>query len=124
MNARVTVITASNPSRLTKKYVLRDGELAKEEGGALVEGQANIQEFSGPCEFRKLLVGLSENQALTYGLPKVANIRVLSKKKWHEEGRPADAIPLLIPSAISLLLLIIDGKSAFASFTIMPKSSA
>jgi hypothetical protein len=90
---KVTVITATNPTRLTKGFSLREGELVKKSGGILVEGNAEIWELDGHAEFKDLLATLGPDQALTYGIPKVAPIKLITNPKWYKAGRPDGFLP-------------------------------
>jgi len=89
----LAVITATTPRCLTKKFTLRKGELQKHAGGILVEGSADVVSVEGLSAFRKLLLELRTNQALSYGIPAAASVRLTTKEKWLEEGRPEGTIP-------------------------------
>ena len=48
MNAHLTLITSSNPVRLTKQFLVEDGKLVKQGAGQMVEGHANVIEAATP----------------------------------------------------------------------------
>jgi hypothetical protein len=89
----VSVITATEPKRLTKRFEISNGELKKIPGGILVEGGATISNVEGLEGFAKLLKTLKPSQALAYGLPARAPVKIITKENWHRRGRPDDAIP-------------------------------
>ena len=70
MKSRITVITSSKPQRLTKEFSWKDGQLHKEGGGMLIEGQADILEIDGIGGLRTTLESLEPDQALVFGLPR------------------------------------------------------
>ena len=89
----VTIVTSSNPSRLTKQFHLSDGELHKNSGGVLIQGNIEVREIRSYAEFGDLIESLKPNQALVYGTPKTANIsKLTTEKRWLEAGRPDDTI--------------------------------
>ncbi|OZY60137.1 hypothetical protein CJF39_07400 [Pseudomonas lundensis] len=69
MNAHLTLITSSNPVRLTKQFLVEDGKLVKQGAGQMVEGHANVIEAATPNALVAILSELRESQALCYGLP-------------------------------------------------------
>lgn len=70
MSAFVSVITASNPNRLTKRWHLEDGKAVKDPAGNLVSGSVEPCTVSSPLSLVDLLTfGLNKNQALCYGIP-------------------------------------------------------
>ncbi len=93
-SAKITVLTAIKPDRLTKSFSLnKDETIIKQPGGVLVEGQANIIEIESLHSFANLLQGLDTNQALTYGLPVKSPIKIVSKKQYQIDVCPDDCLP-------------------------------
>lgn len=76
---KVTVFTAHNPTRLSKRFELKNGELIKESGGMLIEGDAQRLTLSSITDFAELLTGLGPNHALTYGINGHDRARVVTK---------------------------------------------
>lgn len=92
--ARFTVITATEPSNLTKRFSLNaDGSLHKEGGGVLYRGNASVKEVESLADFAELLQSLTPAQALTYGVPQVDEIDLTTKADWEHRGRPETVIP-------------------------------
>ena len=89
----VSVITSTNPNRLTKSFHLRQGELQKSAGGVLVEGRVETAKVDGLSGFDKLLTALGPDQALAYGQPKIAPATLVTKDKFHEAGEPEGSLP-------------------------------
>jgi len=89
---QMTVIDSSVPETLSKRYTLKDGELHKETSAQMVRGNAASVTLSGALEFSTLLKGLKRNQALCYGVTGHDSIRVVTKKRYIEQGSPKDAI--------------------------------
>jgi hypothetical protein len=89
----VSVITATEPKRLTKRFEISNGELKKTPGGILVEGGVTISNVEGLEGFSELLQTLQPSQALIYGLPVKAPTKITTKDKWHRSGRPDNVIP-------------------------------
>lgn len=90
--ARLTLITASKPQRLAKRYYLDGDRVAVQPAGALVAGHAERIEVATLEEFAALLASLASNQALTYGVAEVDSAPIYSRAKWRELGRPDDAL--------------------------------
>ncbi len=84
--AALTIITSTNPQRLTKEYFLNEnGELGSKNGGNMVEGKSEVKHIENLEGLSKILQSLSTNQALTYGitkkpLNKIVESRVLFEK--------------------------------------------
>jgi hypothetical protein len=89
----VTLITATEPARLTKHFSLRDGALLKSPGGILTRGRAEINELDGLLGLKKLVAALGPNQALTYGLPMFNPATIVTKEEWSRTGRPKSVMP-------------------------------
>ena len=87
MTAQLTVITSRRPATLSKT-VRRgpDGSLLREGGGLLVEGHAEIATVSSLGELAALLQRLGPAQALTFGLPRGGDGRIVSRAALAREG--------------------------------------
>ena len=87
MMAQLTVITSRRPATLSKT-VRRgpDGSLLREGGGLLVEGHAEIATVSSLGELAALLQRLGPAQALTFGLPRGGDGRIVSRAALAREG--------------------------------------
>lgn len=88
MTARLTIITAERPSRLSKA-VLRgpDGALLREGGGLLVEGTARVATVESLDDMAALLQRLGPAQALTFGLPRGGDGRIVSRAMLARNGQ-------------------------------------
>lgn len=91
--ARLTIVMSEVPKTLTKRAALAGGALEFESGGQLVEGQAEIAEVATLSEFATLLTDLTPSQALIYGTPDTAPIKLVTKDTWERRGRPDGEIP-------------------------------
>jgi hypothetical protein len=91
--ALVTVVTSSNPARLTKLARLCKGQLDFQHGGYLVDGRASVRKLDSFESFAALLQSLDASQALTFGIPETAEIALTAETKWKEEGCPDGTIP-------------------------------
>ena len=69
MNAQLTVISSKDPVRLTKQWLMQDGELVKHPAGQMLEGRADVVDASTPAGLASVLLDLQHNQALCFGLP-------------------------------------------------------
>lgn len=76
---KITLFTAYNPTRLSKHFELKNGELIKESGGMLYEGEAERLTLLSITDFAELLTGLGPNRALTYGVNGHDFARVVTK---------------------------------------------
>ena len=87
MTAQLTVITSRRPAMLSKT-VRRgpDGSLIREGGGLLVEGHTEIATVSSLGELAALLQRLGPAQALTFGLPRGGDGRIVSRAALAREG--------------------------------------
>ena len=87
MTAQLTVITSRRPAMLSKTVQRGpDGTLLREGGGLLVEGHAEIATVSSLGELAALLQRLGPAQALTFGLPRGGDGRIVSRAALAREG--------------------------------------
>ena len=90
MKARLTVISADDPDRLTKEYRLNEsGVLQKESGGCLLDGTFEVKSMNAPKDLAHLITGLKKNQALTFGIPEFDTGRITTARRFEADGRPA-----------------------------------
>lgn len=93
-DARLTIITTTRPSRLTKTFsLLPDGTMHKSPAGEMTEGRAEVVTVSDLSALSSLLRGLTPAQALVYGVPAESPVTILTKRKWAQLGRPAGTLP-------------------------------
>ena len=91
MTAQLTVITSRRPAVLSKS-VRRgpDGSIVKQGGGLLIEGDARIGTVASLGELAALLQSLGPAQALTFGVPRRGDGRILTRaalaRQPHGEG--------------------------------------
>ena len=81
----LSVITATHPARLSKRFTIdSDGALIKEPGGALVRGAYQRKMVDGPAELARLVGNLRPNQALAFGVADVDSAPIASCKARRE----------------------------------------
>ncbi len=87
MTGQVTVITTRRPAKLSKT-VRRgpDGGVLREGGGLLVDGNAEIAKVESLVELAALLQRLGPSQALTFGVPRGGDGRIMSRGALAREG--------------------------------------
>lgn len=86
----LTKITSYKPQELTKCYSLGDdGKPQAKTSANITEGLAEIVELANLGEFSKMLASLGYNQALCFGVLKQSPVKLLTKKRFEEKGRPA-----------------------------------
>ena len=88
--AQVTVIAATRPARLAKRFSLVDGKLRKEGAGSLSVGRIEIVDARTPGDLAEILQGLASPQALIYGIPKHAGASQVVSKSVLDR---VDAVP-------------------------------
>lgn len=87
----ITKITSTGT--LTKTYALSNtGELLPITSAHMTAGYHEQIRLSSAAQFADLLEGLDHNQALAYGIAPVERRNILSTKKWHAVGQPADTL--------------------------------
>lgn len=69
LQAPVTVITATQPQRLAKRFSIQDGQLKKHSAGNVAAGRIALADARTPAALAELLQGLGADQALIFGLP-------------------------------------------------------
>lgn len=90
--ARLSVITAIRPARLSKGFTLgAGGDLLKSPGGNLVQGKVETRDPASLADLAAILQSLTPAQALVYGVPINAAARVMTRKAFAEAGKPAGA---------------------------------
>lgn len=89
-----TVITANNPSVVTKQFYLDEkGELAKITSASIVEGEMNVTELFSPTDFVQLLTTLNPSQCLAYGTPAMPQVSLVTADAWQAAGKPTNPLP-------------------------------
>lgn len=86
-NATLTLITSRKPEQLTKVISLSvDGKMVKQPSAQLYEGIAEVKSLATITDFSNLLVGLTADQALVYGVPNegITSAKVVTKKRYEE----------------------------------------
>ncbi len=88
-SAALTLITSLDPDILTKKF-FRDGKGKRQKVTVanLVRGTYKIVFVSTPEEFRKFLIELRRDQALTYGVTRLKKGILITVSEWNRRGRP------------------------------------
>lgn len=88
--AKLSVITAIKPDRLSKGYSLAaNGDLLKSPGGNLVQGKVETRDLTTLADLAVILQSLTPAQALVYGQPINSADRVMTRKAFADAGRPA-----------------------------------
>ena len=91
-NATFSIVTASEPKRLSKAFSLgSDGTLHRQNGGILIDGAIKMQTVASLAELGGSLKRLSPAQAPIYGVPKTNATRVMSRKRYAAAGKPTSA---------------------------------
>ena len=91
-NANLSIITAIEPKRLSKRYSLGiDGDLLKAPGGNLIRGKIEARTLSTLLALAATLQSLTPAQTLVYGVPINAASRVMTRKAFSDAGRPEGA---------------------------------
>lgn len=78
MSALTTIATSTNPQRLTKRWLLKNGTPTKQHAGNMTTGHVNRVPLDTPADFADMLATLQSNQALIFGVP-AADGPVVSK---------------------------------------------
>lgn len=86
---KFSVISSDQPSYLTKRYRIEDGNVIKTSGGQMTAGSVKLVSVANMIEFAALLPELKHNQALCYGVPKGLHIGA-TKTLTTEANRNAD----------------------------------
>ncbi|OUD10438.1 hypothetical protein BVC71_02750 [Marivivens niveibacter] len=84
MTIRFTTFTSEAPKRLTKHITLQDGALVTEAGGYMTRGMYVVDECANISEFGDHIASLRTNQALSYGLPKGAEMGMVVTRAVYE----------------------------------------
>jgi len=93
-NPRLTLITATNPSILTKKFHLtKDGGLVKTPGGPLITGLAKTVSITRLGDLAPLVASLTPSQAFCYGVMGHNKARIISQRKLTTVR--SDGIPVI-----------------------------
>lgn len=88
-NATLTLLTSHKPAQLTKVISLsKDGKMIKQPSAQLIEGTAEVKSLATISDFSNLLVGLTADQALVYGVPNegMTSAKVVTKRRYDQLG--------------------------------------
>jgi len=86
------VITAVKPNCVTKEFSLVDGQLQKKTTASVYEGYMHVRSVETPEGFSDLLMSLTSDQCLTYGLPP-HDAALVTEESWITLGRPDGPLP-------------------------------
>ena len=92
MKNQCCLITAKVPNCVTKEFYLVDGQMQKKTTASVSQGQMQIHGFDTPKQFADLLMQLSPDQCLTYGVPP-RDADLITEEKWNQLGKPEDQLP-------------------------------
>jgi hypothetical protein len=92
MKIQCCLITAKVPDCVTKEFSLVDGQIQKKTTASVSQGQMQILGFDSPQQFADLLMQLSPDQCLTYGVPP-RDADLVTEEKWNQLGKPEDQLP-------------------------------
>ncbi|CAM8654188.1 hypothetical protein MCEREM30_02674 [Paracoccaceae bacterium] len=91
-HAKLSIITAIEPNRLSKGFSLgTGGDLLKSPGGNLVRGKIEAQTINTLHDLAVTLQSLTPAQALVYGVPINAASKVMTRKAFANSGNPEGA---------------------------------
>ncbi|WP_155625849.1 hypothetical protein [Burkholderia vietnamiensis] len=108
----LTVLTASAP--VTKKFRLSpDGKLQKQTAADVWAGNLSVRRLGNLGDFADLLIGLTPDQCVVYGIGHRDELRLMTKSSWYEAGCPEDSVPRTAeafewPSGRGILMLDYD----------------
>ena len=93
MNASCTLITATNPTTVTKEFSLQDnGALSKKTTAHVTAGRMETMVCKNMNEFSGLLKNLETSQCLVYGVPPHSPADLVAEGKLVKAGRLASQI--------------------------------
>ena len=92
MKVPFCVITAVKPNCVTKEFSLVEGQLQKKTTASVYEGCMQVRSVETPDGFAELLMSLTSNQCLTYGLPP-HDAALVTEDAWIKLGRPDGPLP-------------------------------
>jgi len=92
MKIHYCLITAKIPDCVTKEFFLVDGQMHKKTTASVSQGQMQIRGFDTPQEFAELMMQLSPNQCLTYGVPP-RDAELITEEKWKQLSKPENQLP-------------------------------
>ncbi|MBW5804936.1 hypothetical protein FOZ70_09275 [Burkholderia sp. COPS] len=108
----LTVLTASAP--VTKKFRLSpDGKLEKQTAAQVWSGNLSVRRLGNLSDFADLLIGLTPDQCVVYGVGPRDELRLTTKSSWYAAGCPEDSVPRTAeafawPSGRGILMLDYD----------------
>lgn len=88
-NAKLTLVTAQVPNRLSKHFDLdANGNLQKLSGGNLSRGAVEIRSVATLEDFSAILTSLTTAQALVYGIPKNDASYIVTRRAFEKANHP------------------------------------
>ncbi len=118
----LTVLTASAP--VTKKFRLSpDGKLEKQTAAQVWSGNLSVRRLGNLRDFADLLIGLTPDQCVVYGVGPRDELRLTTRSSWYASGCPEDSVPRTAeafawPSGRGILMLDYDApKDGAAALT-------
>ena len=88
MSTRLTRITATRPSIVSKVFTLVNDKLHKGTTADVYAGTVDLVEVDSLTAFGDVLVGLTHSQCMVYGIPPKDHLVLVTEKAWAQAGRP------------------------------------
>jgi hypothetical protein len=92
MTARMTRVTATQPSIVTKTFALTNGALHKGTTADIYAGHVDLVEVPDLSAFGEVLKGLTPAQCMVYGIAIAPSLELVTEKAWAQAGRPAHQV--------------------------------
>ena len=90
--ARISRITTTQPSIVTKTFSLTDGVLHKGTTADVYSGRVDMLDVINLDAFAEVLKRLTHSQCLVYGIATGASLELVTEKVWAQAGRPANQV--------------------------------
>lgn len=91
-----SVVTATNPKRLNKKFYLDEqGNLQKESGGVLIEGFLETKQAANIQEVAKILDSLTSSQAVIWGICPYQKCHIVTKANLEKFKTNNPGVPVI-----------------------------
>ncbi len=88
MTARITRITATKPSIVTKTFSWINDKAVKGTSADVYEGHVDLVEVGDLRELASILTGLTHAQCLVYGIAPAPSLELVTERSWAQAGRP------------------------------------
>jgi hypothetical protein len=92
MTARMTRITATQPSVVTKTFALTSGTLQKSTTADVYAGRVELVEVPDLSAFSEVLKGLTHAQCMVYGIASAPSLELVTETVWAQTGRPGHQV--------------------------------